>query len=157
MKIINKIELTNDNAIEILKMYSDEWEYLTTQYWDILIKLSIVNYLVILFPFVYDILKVDVNKLNLPLIIFPVLGVVLSFLFLFINISLSARKKTLHETMERIISNFSIDYCKKLNFNQIDLKFKKLVSLRTSAVVSWGNFIIQIVLSVVVIVLLFRK
>ena len=151
--------LTNQNIIEIVKMYDARWKHQNNQFWSVLIKLSFVSYSIILFPFLYELFDIDLDRIELTPIIFPALGTALSVLFLLINISNAGRQLAMKKTISNILSQFKLEPLKEVRFDEIEidgLAMKWMQKRVLSNIISYGNFSIQVLLSTGVIILLAR-
>ena len=71
-------ELKNDELISLYMAYESEWEYRDSSIWNIVTKMFVVTLTAILIPFLYK----EYCGNNVPLIIFPVAGIIMaSFTF----------------------------------------------------------------------------
>ena len=152
-----KKPLTNSEIIEILKIQMERWKYQNTKFWSILIKITIINYLIILFPFVYDIFGIDMGEINLPLAIFPIFGILLSILFFYINISAYGRQLGLSKALDNTIDYFELDCIRKVRFPDMErIKFRWLTKQRMGYSIAFGNLFIQWTLAILIVYLLNR-
>jgi len=152
--------LTNENIIEIVKMYDARWKHHNNQFWSVLIKLSLISYTIILFPFLYDLFGVALDEINLTPVVFPLLGGMLSFLFFVINVSNAGRQWGMKKTIGNILTLYNLDSLREVDF-KVDstegLHMPWLQKRVLSKIISYGNLIIQVLLSVGVIVLLLAR
>ena len=87
-----------------MKLLYSEWQHRISQYWSITIKVKTVCFALMFMPFLYENLKVDAN--NLPSFLFPVTGLVLSFISCLIETvemnKINAIKKTIKANISKI-------------------------------------------------------
>lgn len=153
-----------------IKLYLDEWKFRFENYYSWFFKLSIVVYGLILLPYIYGSLRIDIAKFNVGVVIFPILGAILSIIELLLLLSQNARLLILTRKMKFLTENIGLKYSKDgyeilsnfkdaenkffRNFKQCKVNFYKK---RLGSVICIINFTIQIIISVGVIVMLLLK
>ena len=167
---INTKNLDSTMTYNFIELYSDEWQYRYSQFTYLFIRLSIVVYGIIMFPYIPDAVHVNINNLTLPLITFPILGVLLSIIECGLLLSQNARLITISKKINDLKATISPEYLpygyhilqrnyKKNKKNKvfkesIKTKFYKKRIGGVMALVNWG---IQILLAGVITFFLIVK
>ena len=74
VKMYEKISVKFETNIKILEMYYDEWKYRLSQMWALVIKSSTFCIALIFMPYIYPMLKIDINIFPLGIWVFPAAG-----------------------------------------------------------------------------------
>ena len=103
----------NTNLIELLNLYYDEWKYRLDRFRKQMTQSFIVIFFVITLPISIRFFNNIKIPDAIPLLLFPLSGVCLSFIFLFYCLSESSRITTLKNKIKLIINdNFPEKYHK---------------------------------------------
>ena len=113
---INTKNLDSTMTYNFIELYSDEWQYRYSQFTYLFIRLSIVVYGIIMFPYIPDAVHVNINNLTLPLITFPILGVLLSIIECGLLLSQNARLITISKKINIIYCSVIIKKIKKIKY-----------------------------------------
>ena len=88
-------ELKNGELISLYMAYESEWEYRDSSIWNIVTKMFVVTLTTILIPFLYK----EYCENYVPLIIFPVVGIIMDCVFLYILLSACKRYEKIGNTL----------------------------------------------------------
>lgn len=77
-------EVTWDNSVRMLEYFQQEWQYRHSHFWNICIKLFILNIIVTMLPFTSEIFGIIISVNSIPSIIFSITGCIISILALVI-------------------------------------------------------------------------
>ena len=95
--------LEKEDMINLMEIYLSEWEHRDTLLWSQVFKLFYANLIVIILPYQ----KIfDLSVLPLDTIIYPIIGIIMSFIFMYIGVGYAYRLRASSQTYEKIIENF---------------------------------------------------
>ena len=103
-------ELKNGELISLYMAYESEWEYRDSSIWNIVTKMFVVTLTTILIPFLYK----EYCENYVPLIIFPVAGIIMDCVFLYILLSACKRYEKIGNTLFKINSMLDKKYRKEI-------------------------------------------
>lgn len=138
--------LNNTEIVYLLSVYEEEWRYRDNAWFSRTIKMFLISMIIISFPFVYiNFIKKlpDINKL-----LFPISGIVVSTLFLFVSLMHAKRLSKIGDTI------YKLNTCLKEVYQMEridDRKINKFYKTRISYFFSVSIYILEIVLAAVVI------
>lgn len=109
----NKDTATNEQKIELIKIYHEEWRFRQEHVWKKLVRFVVIIFFASTLPITIGLFPgVEIPE-KLPLYLFPVLGIVLTVFFLISSLSDSARIKTIDLLIRKIVEDvFPVGYSK---------------------------------------------
>lgn len=144
----------NANPIELLNIYYDEWKYRLDRFRKQMVQSFIVIFFVITLPISISFFNNIKIPNALPLLLFPISGLCLSFVFLFYCLSESSRIITLRDKITLIIrDNFPEQYL-KYPCSQNSSKHFSLFKLSMTIWIPIGLTIVEIIISAIMIYLI---
>ena len=150
--------MDNSNINELLKLYYDEWKYRDEKSW----KKRLQFFIAISFISTLSVSYQTFGSISLPnsvLFLFPIVGIILSFTFLWYCLSEAYRTKAIAFRIEKMIKdNFPLEYSKyglvPIRRKNLD-KNKKVHKIFEEPMAIWIPmllFILELALSIAVII-----
>lgn len=140
--------------IELYKLYYDEWKYRLDHFRKQIIQLFIVIFFTSTFPVTINLFE-HLEMPKVPLLIFPIIGLVVTVLFLWYCFSEAMRISSLDSTLKKILSDIYEDaYTKnelivltnhKALSTLLNIRMTKWIPV-SFAVIQWAISIFMIVL-----------
>lgn len=149
-----KKEKQNINTIELLNIYYDEWKYRLDRFRKQMTQSFIVIFFVITLPISISFFNNIKIPNAIPLLLFPISGLCLSFVFLFYCLSESSRIATLRNKITLIIIDNFPDKYLKYPHSQNSSKHFSLFKISMTIWVPMGLTIVEIVISAIMIYLI---
>ena len=91
-----------ENYLELLKIYYDEWKYRHEHFWKTLIRFFVVIFFTSTLPITIHIFNGAIIP-NIPLSLFPVTGIFLTIFYLWYGLSESLRLTATNKTIKLMI------------------------------------------------------
>jgi len=101
----------SDKIISILGFYYEEWKFRQENLWKRIIQFFIIIFFVSTFPITIGILN-GISIPKIPLVVFPIIGIILSLFFLLFCLSESSRINSIDYKIKLIIQNEFPNYAK---------------------------------------------
>ena len=98
-----------ENYLELLKIYYDEWKYRHEHFWKTLVRFFVVIFFTSTLPITIQVFNGAVIP-NIPLAIFPITGILLTILYLWYSLSESLRLNAVNVTMTAMIRDLFPKY-----------------------------------------------
>lgn len=136
--------MTNSEIIQLYTAYEKEWEYRDSSFWNIYFKILFMEVTINLVPFIYKEYCADI----IPLVIFPIVGLVLNFVFLYVLLSANSRYVAVGKSLKRINDLLDEQYRRE--------EVKGIFSKRLLYFVIYTTFILMIILSIIIFIILVK-
>ncbi len=136
--------MKNSEIIQLYATYEKEWEYRDSSFWNIYFKILFMEITINLVPFLYKEYCEDV----VPLVLFPIVGIILNFVFLYILLAVNSRYVAIGKALRRINDMLEKQYRREVVpgiFNRRLLYF-----------VIYVSFALMIILSVYILIILLK-
>lgn len=142
-----------DNTISLLSIYLSEWSHRDNILWSQVFKFYYAILIVILLPNLALYLKLELP--SWPVIVFRLIGLALSFIFLYISLGYSIRLQAIGDTCGRLIGKLPTDYKRKSLY---EIKYKnlsigKIFMPRLSYVICFSLFVSLFSLSIILMII----
>lgn len=149
----NPLSSDFDTTISLLNVYLTEWVHRDQILWSQVFKFYYAILIVILLPNIANYLEITLPYL--PVILFRLVGLFLSCIFLYISLGYAIRLQAIGETCQKIINILPEDY-QRNSFK--DKRFKKIpvgkmLYPKLSYLVCFSLFISLILLSIILMVI----
>lgn len=142
-------KLEKEDIINLMGIYLSEWEHRDTLLWSQVFKLFYANLIVIILPYQ----KIfDLSVLPLDTIIYPIIGIIMSFIFMYIGIGYAYRLTASSDTYRKIMENFDESYRRYSIEDRNVYKFGWIFSLPMAFVLVITMFSALILLSIIMII-----
>ena len=158
-------------------IYLSEWEHRDTLFWSQIFKFFYAILIFILFPYLLEGLGVsDDVLLKVPVRMFPMIGIVLSFIFLYVGLAYSARLVAINKSYINLIALLPQNNIKRLKVtdprilskdncsssslhsrrganqysqsSQLKIKVLELFKPRVSVIMTWIMFFILLFIAI---------
>lgn len=156
---VRKEPPTNDQKIELIKIYHEEWEFRQEHVWKKFVLFVVVIFFASTMPITVGLFPGLEIPEKLSLYWFPVLGIILTFFFLASNLADAARMSTLDTLIRKIVGDV---YPAKYNKKGLDPLLGKnknrwnTFNMRMSVWVPILVAVVEISIAVGVIVLIYN-
>lgn len=140
--------LDYNETISLLNVYLSEWIHRDKELWSKALKLYYAILVIILFPNITNFFNVILP--SLPAIIFRIIGLFLSLLFLYVTFGYAIRFQAIAETYQSIINELPEKYRRK---SIKTYKTGKLFSLKINYILYFALFISLFVLSITLMII----
>lgn len=147
----------NTNPIELLNLYYDEWKYRLDRFRKQMTQSFIVIFFVITLPISIRFFNNIKIPDAIPLLLFPLSGVCLSFIFLFYCLSESSRITTLKNKIKLIINDNFPEKYHKYQYLQYDTKHFSFFKISMKIWIPIGLTIVEIIISAIMVYLITNK
>lgn len=137
--------MSKNDIIYLYSVYLEEWKYRDNKFWQLWLKMIYVSVIVNVIPFLYE----RFFKGLIPLIFFPILGIVVQFIFLYMLVAMHKRYIAIGNTLKRINDMFKKKYRREI--------VTGLFGKRMLYFVIYVSFFMMMILSIAVMVLMYRK
>lgn len=149
-----KQKFHRENNIELLKLYYDEWKYRLDNFRKHMTQLVILIFFTSSLPITVNIFN-DIQIPKMPLLVFPISGLLLSIVFLWYCFSEASRIATLDLKIKLIISeNFPVPYAKTALIHMSNKKIFAIFNKRMTIWVPLALTIIEVCIAVFMIYLI---
>ena len=138
----------SETIISLLNIYLTEWIHRDKILWSQVFKLFYAILIIILLPNISEYLKISLP--SIPTILFRILGLLFSFVFLYICLGYLKRLEAIGNSYQNLINKLPPEYRRQ---NVRDLHMGKLFSYRTSYIICFLLFSCLISLSIVLIMI----
>ena len=135
-KTSNSKELNSDQIITLMSIYLDEWKHRDSLLWSQVFKLFYAILIVIILPYVANFLGVSLPPINNK--IFPIIGIVLAFVFLYIGIGYAKRLNASSKTYINIMRLLGKEEYQRVPL--ANLRFGKLFKPSIATVLVYAMF-----------------
>lgn len=143
-----------DKYTELLKIYFEEWKYRLDRYRKQISQLVVIIFLTTSLPISVKVFE-NVEIPSIPLIIFPLSGILLTFIFMFYCLSEAARIKSLDKIIKKIISNNYPEEYVKTNLDMVlNKKLTIILNARMTIWVPIALFFVEIIIALIMIYLI---
>lgn len=140
--------LDYNETISLLNVYLSEWSHRDIQLWSKAIKLYYVILVIILFPNITNFFNVVLPPL--PAIIFRLIGLFLSLIFLYVTFGYAIRFQAIADTYQSIINELPEKYRRK-SIKTYKMGF--LFSLKINYLLYFTLFVSLFALSITLIII----
>ncbi|MCI8351440.1 MAG: hypothetical protein HFJ86_09815 [Oscillospiraceae bacterium] len=147
---INKIEI--ENVLYLMDIYLSEWEHRDELLWKQVFKYFYATLIVLFLPNLASFLNVDLPAF--PQILFPIVALILSLVFLYVSIGYSKRLEASGNTYQKLI-NLLPEELQRVSVSSSSIKFGKFFSKRMSIVICILMFLGLFCLSIIMIIYYF--
>ena len=137
-----------DTTISLLNLYFSEFSFRDKLLWSQVFKFYYAILIIILLPNLSDFFQV--NLPTLPIIIFRIIGLLLSFLFLYISFGYVIRLHAISSTYQALLNELPEKYRRK---SIKDIKMGKLFMPRLSYVFCFTLFLSLFLLSIILMII----
>ena len=125
-------DLQADDLISLMEIYLSEWCHRDQMLWSQVFRFFYVTVLVTFLPNLVDFLGVRLPS-NLPNIIFPIAGMCLSLVFLYVSLGYTKRLEAASEVYKRLIS-FLPPHLQRHSLSDKEIRYGKFFSQPMSIV-----------------------
>lgn len=132
---------TVQNAIKLMEIYLSDWKHRDDLLWKQVFKFFYATLIVILLPYLTSAIEINVPA-TIPNLLFYILGLIMSVIFLYISWSYAKRLEAMGNTYKYFISMLPEKY------RRLELDCGPIVKKRISKVVSVMMFIVLFLLSI---------
>lgn len=142
-----------DNTITLLNIYLSEWQHRDQIISSEVFKIYYAILIVILLPNLAPYLQIELPEI--PFYIFRVIGLLLSFVFLYVSLGYYIRLHSLSNTCKKIIDKLPIEYQKE-SLTSIKIKnipIGKIFMPRLSYILCFALFISLFSLSLILMII----
>ncbi len=136
--------MTNNEIIQLYISYEKEWEYRDSSFWNIYFKILFMEITINLVPFIYKEYCEDM----VPLIIFPIVGIVLNFVFLYVLLAVNSRYVAIGNALKKINNLLDEQYQRE--------KIAGIFNRRLLYFVIYTSFILMLILSIFIFIILVK-
>jgi len=139
-----------DKIISLMGVYLDEWKYRDAGFWNQVFKYFYVNLIVTTLPNIAGFLKINLPNINTGL--FPIVGIIMAFVFLYLGLSDLARTRAIGDTYVRLMGLLGSEY-----FQRIKVKGNKdydkfgIFGKSRAWVMVWAMFGLQLLIAIVLL------
>ena len=149
----NKVRYPITNTEELLTLmniYYMEWEHRDTLMWQQVCTLFFAVFIIILLPFakIWDITLTD----KIPKVIFPITGILLSFIFLYITIQYAKRLSKSGETYRELIEHLPEEFQRKSIYKKDDITITRQLAYILPIIMFCSLFIFGIIILVLCLI-----
>lgn len=146
-KEINKIE--KEDIINLMGIYLSEWEHRDTLLWSQIFKLFYADLIVIILPYqkIFDLSVLPLDKK-----IYPIIGIIMSFIFMYIGIGYAYRLTASSDTYRKVMKNLKKRYRRNSIKNKRKYKLGWFFSPPMAFVLVITMFSSLIILSIIMLV-----
>ncbi len=142
-----------DTTISLLNLYLAEWIQRDQITWSQIFKIFYAILIIILLPNLA--LHFNLELPNLPILIFRIIGLFLSFIFLYISLGYAMRLQAISDTYRDIIKKLPEEYQRK---SVKDIKFKnkfigKIFMPRIGYLICFALFLALLSLSIILMII----
>lgn len=136
--------MTNSEIIQLYSAYEKEWEYRDSSFWNIYFKILFMEVTINFVPFIYKEYCEDI----IPLLIFPIVGFVLNFVFLYVLLAVNSRYVAIGKALKRINDLLDEQYRREI--------IKGIFNKRLLYFVIYTTFILMMILSIIIFIILVK-
>lgn len=142
-----------DSTISLLGVYFSEWHHRSQTLWSQTFKFYYAVLIIILLPNLVDYFQLHIP--NLPIVIFRIIGLFFSFIFLYISIGYVIRLQSIGITYQNIINKLPEEYRREKikNITIKNIHVGKIFSLNLSYIICFTLFLSLFFLSIILIIL----
>ncbi len=112
--------LNNDQLIELMSVYLSEWEHRDELLWTQVFRYFYATLIVIILPNVATFVGIELPEINIKL--FPIIGVVMSLVFLYVGLGYAFRLQASSRTYVKIMKLLGND-----KYERISIKDKEKI------------------------------
>ena len=142
-------DLDIENVIELMNLYLSEWEHRNEMLWVQVFKHFYATLTVMFLPNIASFLRIDLP--NFPSIVFPIVALLLSILFLYVSVGYAKRLEASSKTYMRLMKLLP-KKLRRISIKSAKIKYGKLFKRRMTVLLCSCMYIGLIVLSIVMIV-----
>lgn len=141
-----------DTTISLLNIYFSEWHHRSQTLWSQTFKFYYAVLIIILLPNITSYFQIVLPKL--PAIFFRIIGLFLSFIFLYISLGYAIRLHCIGVTYQNIISKLPYEYQREKikNLKYKNIYWGKPFSLNLSYIICITLFLSLLILSILFII-----
>jgi hypothetical protein len=137
----------NQDIIALMNVYLNEFIFRNKLLWSNSFKFFYATLIIILLPHISEFL--NINHLDLHILLFRIIGFIMSFTFLYVVLGYAKRLEAITKTYNKIIEKFDIEYRREYIES---LKFGKLFKLRTSYIVVSLMFLSLLTVNIILLI-----
>lgn len=141
-------DIQAQDLISLMEVYLAEWTHRDDILWAQVFRFFYATMLVLFLPYVSDFLGITLPK-DVPYLAFPIAGLVLSVLFLYVSLGYAKRLEAIAETYNDLINYLPNNKLRRCSLNDPRIKLGKYFSPHMSIIISVIMFLCSSVLSVV--------
>lgn len=136
--------MTNSEIIQLYAAYEKEWEYRDGSFWNIYFKILFMEITINLVPFMYK----EYCENVVPLIIFPIVGIILNFVFLYVLLAINSRHLAIGKALKRINDLLDEQYQREV--------IQGILNRRLLNFVIYVSFALMMILSIFISIILVK-
>lgn len=106
-------ELNNDQIIALMNVYLNEWIHRDELFWKQCFKFFYANLIVIVLPNIAQFLQIDLPNISTKF--FPIVGIIIAFVFLYVEIGYLVRVKAISDTYVELMSFLGKEEYKRIS------------------------------------------
>lgn len=125
-------EISINHVIELMNIYLSEWEHRDELLWKQVFKYFYATLVVLFLPNLASFLGIDLP--NFPKILFPIVALVLSLVFLYVSIGYSKRLEASGDTYQKLMDLLP-EELRRVSVSDPRIKFGKFFSRRMSVII----------------------
>lgn len=147
----NSLSSEYDSIISLLGIYFSEWHHRSQTLWSQTFKFYYAILIIILLPNLVDYFKLQIP--NLPIVIFRIIGLFLSFVFLYVSIGYAIRLQSVGITYQKLINKLPEEYRREKieNIAIKNIHIGKIFAINLSYIICFSLFLSLLLLATVLI------
>ena len=140
-----------DQIIALMEIYLDEWKYRDAGFCKQVFKYFYVNFIVTVLPNIASFLKINLPNINPDL--FPIIGMIMAFVFLYLGLSDLVRTRAIGDTYVRLMGFLRNEKCRRIQVNgDTNYDMFGIFDISRAFVMVWAMFFLQIFIAVVLLI-----
>lgn len=143
---ISESSMSTENKIALMNVYLSEWSHRDTLLWHEIYTYFYSTLIVILLPNIAKFIGIDLP--DLPRLLFPIVGIILSIVFLYICLGYAKRLQAAGDSYQKIINMLPVKYRRVRVTKLPDGKYYRI---RYAVLIPWIMFILLIAIALIVI------
>ena len=142
---------TTEELLSLMNIYLTEWSHRDSLMWKQICTFFFATFIVISLPF-GEIWKIALTEI-IPNFVFPITGIVLSLIFLYITIQYAHRLSKISDTCRELIEYLPEEFQRRKLYDKDSINDKK----KLAYIVPWIMFVTLIVFAVMILILCLIK
>ena len=141
-------EFEANQVIELLNIYLTEWIHIDSLLWSQVFRYFYVTIVIIFLPNIAGFIGIELP--NIPKVIFPIFGILLSCVFLYVSMGYAKRLEAIVKTYQHLINLLPTDL-RRYSLDSPKIKHGKLFRAKMSVVLCLLMFLASLCLSFVML------
>lgn len=151
----NDVEKTDtlykDQIISLMEIYLNEWEHRDSLLWKQAFKFFYANLVVTVLPSIAEFVGISLPPINKK--VFPIIGIIMSMVFLYIGIGYAIRLRASSRTYENTMKLLGDEkYCRVSIKDKKHIKFGWMFAFPMAALIIIAMFIALVTTSIVMLI-----